>query len=628
RAPPVAARGARLNLGSCRTSTSPPSVPASLLRRAGWPKAGSAHARIPALPRQHRAARGAAGPRGAPGRRRRGGRRGARGGRRRARGRGAGEADRHRRPRRGRRLRGRLPGRGAAEAARPGQGGREPRRGRELPAAERPASGGVGAGAPAALQGVGGCCSRAGLDPDLEAEAGGDWPTLLAAQRDQADVVGLFLEARADPNRATTRHDGRTPVALAAEAGACGALRALLEARGDVSKCTASGESVALLAARQNRGEALRQLLEARACPTAEDSRWKQTGARWSRTLSPLLAAVEADGGTEALGVLLELAGRELDLGQGVATAVQGNRAGALGLLLEAGADPNEASGEGESHLAAAMKGGHLEVVRLLLQAGATVDAGSVFWAVGGERLDVLSLLLEARGDANAVRASGSQEACSAVFAAASRGSCGALRLLLEARGDANMLQPEGRLTPVLQAAAMSDASALRLLLEARGNVNETVFPREHSLTIQPGPLQLKLTNTTGRVTEVTPDGQAAERGVEPGWRLVSMDGEPYEQSMLQSMKARDEPYTVVFCEEEGVTPALIAARAGHAEVLAALREAGADIASAPPGGPSPVSAAAEGCHAEALCLLLEARGDPGLARAKAGSCGSKAASP
>jgi len=362
---------------------------------------------------------------------------------------------------------------------------------------------------------------------------------------------------------------------------------------------------------------------------------------------TPLMLAAKA-GSCEAVQLLLDLGAlvdvRSKKSGTALCGALQswgqgcrghheglqswGQAPEVLHMLLEARADPNKPPGERSSHLMAAMERGHLEAVRLLLQAGATVDTSSVVWAADLERLDVLSLLLEARGDANAIHANGSEEPCSVVFAAVSKGGRGALRLLLEGRGDANMLQPDGRVTPVLQAAMMSDASAMRLLLEARGNVNEPMVAREHPVAMQPGPLQLSMINSTGRVTSVAPGGQAAENGVQRGWRLVSLDGEPYQESLVHSKIASGEPYNIVFSEEEGVTPALIAAKAGASRVLAALQEAGADIASSSPGCQSPVTAAAEGSHVDALCLLLNARGDPALARAKSAAFGAKAASP
>ncbi|CAE7798156.1 ANK1 [Symbiodinium sp. CCMP2592] len=58
--------------------------------------------------------------------------------------------------------------------------------------------------------------------------------------------------------------------------------------------------------------------------------------------------------------------------------------------------------------------------------------------------------------------------------------------------------------------------------------------------------------------------------------------------------------------DENGVTPALLAAEKGHAGVLRLLQEAGADLAAAKKDGITPAHRAAQNGHLEALRLLLE----------------------
>ncbi|CAE7286874.1 ANKK1, partial [Symbiodinium sp. KB8] len=66
--------------------------------------------------------------------------------------------------------------------------------------------------------------------------------------------------------------------------------------------------------------------------------------------------------------------------------------------------------------------------------------------------------------------------------------------------------------------------------------------------------------------------------------------------------------------DEEGVTPASLAAENGHAGVLRLLQEAGADLAAVAKDGTTPAHAAAFAGHLEALRLLLEAKADPAAA--------------
>ncbi|CAK0876316.1 unnamed protein product [Prorocentrum cordatum] len=93
------------------------------------------------------------------------------------------------------------------------------------------------------------------------------------------------------------------------------------------------------------------------------------------------------------------------------------------------------------------------------------------------------------------------------------------------------------------------------------GTVSET------TVTMQPGPLHMSMVATTGRVAQVTPGGQAARSGVQPGWLLVSLDGELYQEPLLHSKIAGGRPYNTTFSVQEGVIPALLVARAAQSEL-------------------------------------------------------------
>ncbi|CAK9064067.1 unnamed protein product [Durusdinium trenchii] len=125
-------------------------------------------------------------------------------------------------------------------------------------------------------------------------------------------------------------------------------------------------------------------------------------------------------------------------------------------LLLEAGADKN-AAGEffGGTALRAAATRGHLEVVRLLLRAGADKNAATtdgetaLMRAAHNGHLEVVRLLLEAGAGKNAANTNGE----TALIGAAKHGHLIVARLLLQAGADKNAAATDGETALILAAA-------------------------------------------------------------------------------------------------------------------------------------------------------------------------------
>jgi ankyrin repeat protein len=93
----------------------------------------------------------------------------------------------------------------------------------------------------------------------------------MAARLGDADMVGTLLDAGADPNAATT--NGTTPLMFAAAAGNVEALRRLLDAKADVAaKEKAMGQTALMFAAANGRTEAAR-ILVARGADVSAASR-------------------------------------------------------------------------------------------------------------------------------------------------------------------------------------------------------------------------------------------------------------------------------------------------------------------------------------------------------------------
>ncbi len=175
--------------------------------------------------------------------------------------------------------------------------------------------------------------------------------------------------------------------------------------------------------------------------------------------------------------------------------------------LLARGVSPNARNSLGIAPLAMAADGGHLEIMRILVAAGAEVDAGSTFgtpltfaatWgraeaaryllekgaAVAASRPDrITPLMLAARAnDLQTVRALLARKAerdavdtsgATALSHAARHGSVEAVRALLDAGAKVEAADAQGW-APLAHAAVNGRTDVLRLLIERKANVNAT----------------------------------------------------------------------------------------------------------------------------------------------------------
>ena len=131
--------------------------------------------------------------------------------------------------------------------------------------------------------------------------------------------------------------------------------------------------------------------------------------------------------------------------------------------LLQEPQDPN-----GYVYLDVAAKNGHLEVVRLLLEAGANKErkgktgATALILAAETGRLEVVRLLLQAGADKDAANENGK----TALILAAEKGHLEVVQLLLEAGADQDSAMTGGA-TALMLAAQNGKLEVVRMLLEA-----------------------------------------------------------------------------------------------------------------------------------------------------------------
>jgi uncharacterized protein len=214
----------------------------------------------------------------------------------------------------------------------------------------------------------------------------------------------------------------------------------------------------------------------------------------------------------------------------------------AVKTLLARKADVNQPQGDGSTALHWAAYNSQPDMVRLLLAAGANVGAKSrlggltpLMMAAKAGDATVVKLLVEARSDVATPNGNGTTPL---MFAAAS-GSAEAVRLLLDSGADANAADATNGQTALMFAAAQGRLEAVQALLARKAHPNVA--------------------------TKVSPIVSMGERYKQKtggkGTREITSEGG---RSDINAMG--------------GLTALLFAAREGHARVVQALVEAGADV--------------------------------------------------
>ena len=230
-----------------------------------------------------------------------------------------------------------------------------------------------------------------------------------AARSGNAEAVRALLSSGTDPN--TRGGDGKTALMLAAEKGRAGAVQVLLESGAKPDVQTLQGTTALGLAARNHHGETVRLLLRAGASPKLKDTHgvtalMETADANIARALIRGGADVNAaddKGFTPMMRLIAADSSR----------SPSGARAETLQSLLTAGANVRARDREGKTALIWAIKGtpsskSDPELIAMLIEAGSELEARDreggtplVYAAVRGDAKSV-RLLVDAGADVNA----------------------------------------------------------------------------------------------------------------------------------------------------------------------------------------------------------------------------------
>jgi len=232
------------------------------------------------------------------------------------------------------------------------------------------------------------------LAAQAPADIDGSTPLHQAVRLNDLKTVEALIKKGADV-KAATRY-GVTPIGIATLNGNAAILRRLLDAGADPNTATPGGETALMTAARTGSTDTVTLLLDRRANVNAKDPVRSQTALMWAVTenhpdVVKLLVARGAEvraqttvmaprgeyvaaraGGASGQGIIRQRALPTKDGGMSpLLFAVRDGNVAMTRLLLELGADINQASGNHTSSLMIALLNGQVALATELLEKGA-----------------------------------------------------------------------------------------------------------------------------------------------------------------------------------------------------------------------------------------------------------------
>lgn len=320
----------------------------------------------------------------------------------------------------------------------------------------------------------------------------------------------------------------------------------------------------------------------------------------------------------------------------------------AVRALLEEGADPNVAQGDGLTALHVAAQEGNLKIARLLLDAGANVEAKTriggytpLHLASRGAHTTVVSTLLGAGANTGAVTTTTGVTPLH--LAAKAMNGRGAVRAMLESGAPVNAQESAAGQTALMFAAAHGRSEAVRELMSYGADpaiITEVVDPLKKMVVdkaaqerLQDALTEIRSSSAEGTDRELTPSelqaAIAAQREFLRSDDQIEklLDGfhpddlstvRPYYITQNNNIRsdveiiARPQAETLVG-KTGGMTALLHAAREGQIEAVEALLDGGADIDQVSGDGSSPLVLSLLNGQFDLALRLIERGANPNL---------------
>jgi ankyrin repeat protein len=303
--------------------------------------------------------------------------------------------------------------------------------------------------------------------------------------------------------------------------------------------------------------------------------------------------------------------------------------------LLRTGADVNAAQGDGMTALHWAADNGDAGIAQILVYAGASLESitrlGSFTPLMVASRegnTDVIAALLGAGAKVDAVTETGER----AIHLAAYAGSAEAVSLLSAHGADTNARELSSGQTPLMFAAAYGRADVVRVLMESGADptletwvVDYPAMAEEDKVLIAERDTRLSALFGEDIVSETPVDGTEVDYDEEAETEDDEAETEDDENESDDEEADEDEEpaplidrerlsYAQLVGKQGGNTALLYATREGHADVVEALVDGGADIDHVSGGDrTSPLLIATLNGHFDLAMSLLEKGADPTL---------------
>src|SRR5262245_33449053 len=400
-------------------------------------------------------------------------------------------------------------------------------------------------------------------------QADGSTALHWAADRDDLEAADLLIAAGA--HVAARTREGVTPIRLAAVNGSAGMLNRLLKAGGDVNApLTPAGDTALMMAARTGKTDAVQVLLDTRADVNAKES--------WGGTTALMWAVSE--GHTAAARLLID-GGADVNARSHYVAAANGRGfEGRTPVASRTEEKPEEFASGWLTPLMLAAREGHLDAARILVDAGADIDAGAgdgktaLAIAIFNGNYEFASLLVDRDADVNKADA----QRFTPLFWAVDRRNMETapnfpwmvtadpmplIRQLLDAGADPNALvnsTPRRRMregsprivfaTALMRAAFAADLELVKLLLDHGADPNVVSKDGETMIEAAAG---LALIH-------------GYHRGKPPEERLQVV-------KLFVQLGA-----DVNRADDYGITPLMAAANDGHPKIIQYLIDVGADL--------------------------------------------------